>query len=117
MQPQTLGVPPPLQVWGAVQEPQVTVRETPQLSLLVTGPQFFPRRVQNWALVSGAQPQTLGVPPPPQVWGAVQEPQFTVRETPQLSLAVTGPQFFPRRVQNRALVSGTQLGAQNEPFQ
>jgi hypothetical protein len=31
-----------------------------------------------------------------------------VRDAPQLSLAVTLPQFFPCRVQNAALVSATQ---------
>jgi hypothetical protein len=46
------------------------------------------------------------VPPPPQVAGEVQVPQeLTVREVPQLSLAVTEPQFLPRREQNAVLVS------------
>ena len=36
-------------------------------------------------------PQTLATPPPPQVWGAVQEPQVSV--LPQPSEIV--PQFFP----------------------
>jgi hypothetical protein len=36
-------------------------------------------------------PQTLGVPPPPHVWGGVQVPQS--RSPPQPS--ATGPQFAP----------------------
>jgi hypothetical protein len=56
-------------------------------------------------------PQTLGVPPPPQVWGEVQVPQeLTVREAPQLSVPVTEPQFLPRRVQKAVLVSGVHIG-------
>src|SRR5262245_43334632 len=48
-------------------------------------------------------PQTLVLPPPPQVSGEVQLPQFdTVRGTSQLSLAVSEPQFLPRRAQNAA---------------
>src|SRR5262245_11990167 len=54
-------------------------------------------------------PQTLAVPPPPQVCGDVQVPQeLTVREVPQLSLAVTVPQFLPRREQNALSLSGVQ---------
>jgi hypothetical protein len=46
-------------------------------------------------------PQTLAVPPPPQVFGEVQVPhELTVREVPQLSVPVTEPQFLPRREQN-----------------
>jgi hypothetical protein len=110
--PQTLAVPPPPQVCGAVQVPQEeTVRGAPQLSVPETEPQFLPRRAQNWAFVSGVQlvPQTLGVPPPPQVCGAVQVPQEeTVRGAPQLSVPETEPQVLPRRVQNWAFVSGVQ---------
>jgi hypothetical protein len=106
-------VPPPPQVCGAVQVPhELTVRDVPQLSLAVTLPQFFPRREQNDAFVSGVQlvPHTLVVPPPPHVCGEVHVPQeLTVRDAPQLSLAVTLPQFFPRREQNDASVSGVQL--------
>src|SRR4051794_26191689 len=37
-------------------------------------------------------PQTFAVPPPPHVWGEVQEPhELTVRDVPQLSFAVTVP--------------------------
>src|SRR5688572_12946379 len=83
--PQTLGVPPPPQVWGEVQVRQATpAREAPQLSVPLSEPQFFPRRMQKAVLVSGGQvprSQTLGVPPPPQVCGEVQVPQATpVRE-------------------------------------
>jgi hypothetical protein len=55
-------------------------------------------------------PQTLGVPEPPQVLGETHEPQeLTVRLLPQLSLAVTLPQFLPRREQNAASVSGAHV--------
>jgi hypothetical protein len=53
------------------------------------------------------EPQTFAVPPPAQVAGDVQLPQLdTVREVPQLSFAVTLPQFLARRLQNAASVSG-----------
>jgi hypothetical protein len=93
-----------------VHEPhELTVRDVPQLSFAVTLPQFFPRREQNDALLSGVHdvPHTFAVPPPPQVCGAVHEPhELTVRDVPQLSFAVTMPQFFPRRAQNEPSVSG-----------
>src|SRR5687767_10712254 len=55
-------------------------------------------------------PHTLGTPPPPQVWGAVQVPhELTVRDWPQLSGAVTVPQFLPRREQKAASVSEVQV--------
>jgi hypothetical protein len=57
-----LGVPPPPQVWGEVQLPQLAVREAPQLSVPLTLPQFLPRREQKVVLDSGVQPP----PPPPQ---------------------------------------------------
>jgi hypothetical protein len=50
------------------------------------------------------------VPPPPQVCGEVQVPQeLTVREVPQLSLAVTEPQVLPRREQNAVLLSAVHV--------
>jgi hypothetical protein len=79
VQPQTLGVPPPPHVCGAVQVPQFTVPPQP----FGTVPQLSPAG----HVVRGVQPQTPGVPPPPQVCGAVQMPQ----EPPQPS----GPQFLP----------------------
>src|SRR5262245_31493021 len=55
-------------------------------------------------------PQTFAVPPPPHVCGDVHEPQeLTVRLVPQLSFAVTVPQFFARREQNALSLSGVQL--------
>jgi hypothetical protein len=83
VQPHTLGVPPPPQVFGAEQVPQLS--EPPQPSASV--PQFLPCAVQ----VVGVQPHTLGVPPPPQVCGAVQLPQLS--EPVQPSEMV--PQFLP----------------------
>jgi hypothetical protein len=54
-------------------------------------PQFAPAG----QAVIGVQPQWLGVPgaPPPHVCGMVQLPQLTERVSPQLSEAVTDPQF------------------------
>lgn len=88
--------------------PQLSVRLAPQLSAAVTESQFLPRRAQNATAVSGAQPQTPGLPPPPQDSGAVQVPQSAVRERPQLSAAVTGPQLAPWRAQKAAFVSPVQ---------
>jgi hypothetical protein len=107
--PHTLAAPPPPQVWGVVHVPQSVVRDVPQLSAAVRLPQFLPCRVQNVALLSGVQPHTFVVPPPPQVWGVVHVPHdVTVRLVPQLSFAVTPPQFFPSRVQNVASFSPVQ---------
>src|SRR3954462_3570972 len=66
-------------------------------------PEAVPPSVRS----TGAESQqTLAVPPPPQVCGARQAPhELTVRETPQLSLAVTASQFLPRRAQKAASVS------------
>ena len=95
---------------------EVTVRAIPQLSCAVTWPQFAPTRVQNAESVSGWQAQTLFEP---HVSGDTHVPQdATVRETPQLSVAVTLPQFFPTRVQNAAFVSAAQpqtLGTPEPP--
>src|SRR2546425_223257 len=49
--------------------------------------------------------QTL---PVPHVCGLEQLPQLAVRAVPQLSAALTVPQFLPSREQKAALVSGTQ---------
>jgi len=88
----------------------LTVRDVPQLSFAVTDPQFLPSSEQNALLLSAVQvPQTLATPPPPQVWGAVQVPQLTVRDVPQLSFAVADPQFSPSREQNALLLSAVQL--------
>jgi hypothetical protein len=108
--PQTLSVPPPPQVWGVVHDPQVTVRDTPQLSFAVSCPQFFPLRWHRVASPSGVHPQTLGVPglPPPQLLGLAQEPQLTVRLVPQLSVTVIVPQFLFMRPQMAASASGMQ---------
>src|SRR5437016_1873926 len=57
-----------------------------------------------------ALPHTLDVPPPPHVSGEVHVPQeVTVRDAPQLSFAVTVPQFFASLAQNDAFVSAVQL--------
>src|SRR5262250_261888 len=96
MMPQTFATPPPPQVCGAVQAPQVSV--PPQPSGIV--PQFFPCAAQ----VVGVQvPQTFAVPPPPQVSGAVQAPQVSV--PPQPPGIVT--QFFPCAAQVVGVQTGT----------
>jgi hypothetical protein len=54
-------------------------------------------------------PHTLRVPPPPHACGEGHAPQeSTVRFAPQLSFAVTEPQFLPSRVQNARSVSDVQ---------
>jgi hypothetical protein len=82
--PQTLGLPVPPQVWGAVQVPQLSVPPHPS----GMDPQLSPRAAQ----VVGVHPQTLGLPLPPQVWGAVQVPQLSVPPHP----SEIDPQLSPR---------------------
>ena len=94
---------------------EAAVRVVPQLSSAVSEPQFLPSREQKLVLVSGAQPHRLGVTPP-QVCVPLQEPQeVTERDAPQLSVAVTGPQFAFARVQNAGSLSGAQLQTRLEP--
>jgi alpha-beta hydrolase superfamily lysophospholipase len=96
------------QVSPGGQPPQSVVRDVPQLSIAVSGPQAAPVRAQSSADVSGVQPHTFGVAPPPQVSGAVQSPQLaTVRGTRQLSAPVSVPHVAPARAQNAASLSGT----------
>jgi hypothetical protein len=64
-----------------------------------------PWREQKVASLSGAQVHTLLAL---QVWPLPQVPQEADRVAPQLSAAVTVPQFFPWRLQKVALLSGTQ---------
>jgi hypothetical protein len=89
--------------------PQLKLRLAPQLSFSLGVPHVSPILVQCAAFVSPAQPQTLAVPLPPHVLGAVQPaPKLqsaTVRLVPQLSAAVTPPQFFPSLLQNAGFVS------------
>jgi hypothetical protein len=111
VQSHAFAVPPPPQVCGAMHVPHdATVRDVPQLSVPVTLPQFLPSRVQNAAFVSGAHPHTFAVPPPPHETPVpVHAPQeATARLAPQLSAAVTEPQFFLIRVQNARSVSELQ---------
>src|SRR5262249_34039569 len=84
--PHTLGTPPPPQVCGAVQTPQVSV--PPQPSGIV--PQFFPCAAHVVG-VHAAPPQTFATPPPPHGWGAVQAPHLGVPPQPFAML----PQFLP----------------------
>jgi hypothetical protein len=68
-----------------------------------TGPQLAPA----WAQVLGVQgmpPHTLGLPPPPQVWGAVQSPQLMMPPQP----SPMGPQLALTSAQVTGVV---QVGA------
>jgi hypothetical protein len=102
VQPHTLAVPPPPHVAGDVQPApklqSATLRDAPQLSLPATVPQFLPLAVQKAASVCGVQPHTFGVLRP-HVHPVAHAPHPTVREPPQLSFAVTLPQFLPCAVQ------------------
>lgn len=95
---------------------ELTVRASPQLSIAVSGPQFAPSRLQKAPSFSATQAHTLVAP---HVSGVTHVPhEATVRVTPQLSVAVTAPQFFPFRVQNAAFVSAAQphtLGTPEPP--
>jgi len=84
-----------------------TVRCWPQPSTCVRGPQVTPNLAQKVACGS-LQPQTLAMPPPPQVRGEPQllEPQKMVREVPQRSVVVSEPQSLPRAVHSAWSVSG-----------
>jgi hypothetical protein len=71
LQPHTFASPAPPQVCGAVQRPhEATVRGFPQLSALVTWPQFLPRRRQKAGSLSGTQlvesPGASATPSPPE---------------------------------------------------
>jgi hypothetical protein len=92
VQPQTLADSAP-HVCGKLHVPHdATVRVAPQLSLAVTSPQLRWSRVQNAGSNSPVQPHTLVLP---QTVGSAHVPHVSVRDTPQLSSAVTVPQFFP----------------------
>jgi hypothetical protein len=77
--PQTLGVTAP-QISGVVQVPQDSMIP-PQPSGM--GPQFAFTLAQV-TFVQGGTPQTLGLLPPPQVFGSVQSPHLTVPLQPSL---------------------------------
>jgi hypothetical protein len=82
--PQTFSTPPPPQVWGGVQLPQLTLPPQP-LSIV---PQVLPAAAH---VVGMHSLQTFWIPPPPQVWGGVQLPQPTFPPQP-LSIV---PQVLP----------------------
>jgi hypothetical protein len=94
-----------------------TVRAVPQLSAPGTVPQFLPYRAQKAASVSGVQPQTLGVPPPPHARPVPKHPpqDAAVRAPPQLSMSETEPQFLPNRAQKAVSVSGVQPQTLDDP--
>jgi hypothetical protein len=92
LDPQTLAVPPPPQMFGAVQVPHWIVAPHPS----PIGPQFAPIDAQVLGVhiggpASGKLPHTFGVPPPPQVAVPLHEPQF--RRWPQPSATI--PQVAP----------------------
>jgi len=85
--PQTLGIPPPPQVSGAVHVPQLS--ELPQPSPWV--PQFTASSAHVFGTQLDATPHLLGAPPPPHVPASPQLPQLSW--PPQPSPA--GPQSNP----------------------
>ena len=85
--PHTLAVPPPPQVSGRLQVPQLS--ELPQPSPWV--PQVTPSSVQVLGVQATVEPHWLGVPPPPHVPASPQPPQSS--GLPQPSPA--GPQLKP----------------------
>jgi hypothetical protein len=98
-QPQTLAVTA-LQAWP---DP-VPHDPVPHVTVPVPQPLgIVPQLVPAAQAVAGVQPHTPALPPPPQVWGAVHDPQVT--EPPQPSGAV--PQFCPA-AHAVAAVSGVQ---------
>lgn len=99
--PHTLGVPPPPQVWGELQPPQLTTcRERPHESVPNTLPQLAPSCWQKARSLSDVQPQAFEMPPPPQVVLVPQVPQLaTFLGFPQRSVPLSAPQDAPRRVQ------------------
>src|SRR5580693_8630987 len=74
-QPDTLHVPP-----THVASPAQTFPQAPQFAGSLCSSTHAP----SHALCPAAQvsPQTLGVPPPPQVWGAVHVPQSSMSPQP-----------------------------------
>jgi len=80
LDPQMFAWPPPPQVCGAVQLPQLMVPPQPSPAW----PQLYPRLLHVWA-VHIVVPQTFGWLLAPQVSGAVQVPQL--RRLPQPSPA------------------------------
>ncbi len=100
--PQRPGLPPPPQVCGATQVPHVS--SPPQPS--DTGPQSAPALAQVRRTHPGpasnlapGEPQTLGIPPPPQVAPGAQAPHS--RSPPHPS--ETGPQLAPAIAQVRGV--------------
>src|ERR1700722_14090002 len=88
--PHTFGVPPPPQSSPVGQVvppsgPQATIPPHPS----ATTPQFIAPEQAATGMHAATPPHTLGVPPPPQVAGAVQEPQVYVLPHP----SPTSPQL------------------------
>src|SRR5678815_5127718 len=85
----------------------------PPVSVQVSVPTLLPPPepflFSAWIVTEVPPPHVFAVPSPPQVVGELQVPhELTVRETPQLSLAVTEPQLLPSRWQNAGLLSSVQ---------
>src|SRR5438309_540458 len=92
LEPQTLGMPPPPQVWTPVHATHGAAMPPPHPSAC------WPHRLatvgsaQVLGVHTGPPPQTLGVPPPPQDCPLAQVPQ-EARIPPHPS--ATGPQLAP----------------------
>jgi hypothetical protein len=97
--PQVLGTPPPPQVCGGVQVPHVT--RPPQPSAIGPHDPTPPlgKSLHCFGVHLVLPPQTLALPPPPQVSGAVHVPHW--RRPPHPS--PTGPQVVPALAQVRGV--------------
>jgi hypothetical protein len=93
--PQTLGVPPPPQTWGEVQLPHVMRPPQPSAS----GPhEFAGKSVHVFGVhVLPPWPHFAGVPPPPQVSGALHVPHWISFPHP----SPAGPHSIPWAAQLR----------------
>ena len=101
-----LQTPAALQVPGAAHVPHEYDPPQP----FETAPQLLPAHAVVIGL--GVHVQTFAAL---QTLGDAQEPQFTVRLAPQLSVPLTAPQFLPRRAQNDALDSREQSARYSGP--
>jgi hypothetical protein len=99
VQPQWFAMPAPPHDWPVPEHAphEGTLRMTPQLSTVVSGPHSKPAIVHSWRSVNGVQPQWLGTLPPPQDWPvpphAPHEGMLCI--APQLSTAVMAPHSAP----------------------
>src|SRR5262245_37303606 len=97
-----VNAPPPTDVrchcWAPVALHMNCWRSVPMVALELGTSRHLElcRATKAYAVPTTGPPQTLTLPPPPHVLGCTQVPQLAiVRIWPQLSLAVTLPQFLP----------------------